>query len=61
MTMLRLIIQSEPIVRQEPLRNTIIIKPHIRLVLLNEIYQIESEALDVDPFTCLKGHCRQGC
>jgi len=55
------IIQSEPIVRQEPLRNNIVIKPHVRLMLLNEIYQIEHEALDVDPFTCLRGPCRQGC
>ena len=47
------IIQSGPIIRQEPLRSKIVIKPHVRLILLNEIYQIESKALDVDPFTYL--------
>ena len=41
----------EPIVRQEPRRSKRVIRPPVRLTLSEDIYLMESEALDDDPFT----------
>ena len=41
----------EPIVRQEPRRSKRVIRPPVRLTLSKDIYQMESGALDDDPFT----------
>ena len=41
----------EPVIAQEPRRSKRIIRPPVKLSLLNEIYQMESDSTDDDPVT----------
>uniref|UniRef100_A0A2N9H6H8 Integrase catalytic domain-containing protein n=1 Tax=Fagus sylvatica TaxID=28930 RepID=A0A2N9H6H8_FAGSY len=47
----QVIVPTEPSNVQEPRRSTRIIRPPVRLTLLNEIYQMESDGFDNDPVT----------
>ena len=41
--------QTEPVETQEPCRSKRIIRPPVKFNLLNEIYQMEFEGLEIDP------------
>ena len=41
--------QTEPVETQEPRRSKRIIRPPVKFSLLNEIYQMDSEGLEIDP------------
>jgi hypothetical protein len=47
----QVIVPTEPSNVQEPRRSIRIIRPLVRLTLLNEIYQMESDGFDNDPFS----------
>ena len=50
----QVIVPTEPSNVQEPQRSIRIIRPSVRLTLLNEIYQMELDGFDNDPFTYQK-------
>jgi hypothetical protein len=47
----QVIVPTKPSNMQEPRRSIRIIRPPVRLTLINEIYQMESDGFDNDPFT----------